>query len=292
MGLAGHGRPPYSCDMNYAICNETFANWDHQRICSYIASLGYRGLEIAPFTLGPAPTLLPPETRQLLRQQAQDAGITIVGLHWLLAKTEGLHLTHPDPAIRAKTAYYLADLATLCHDLGGSLMVLGSPLQRNRLPEVSKPQAFEFALDTIKQAMPRLGELGIRLCIEPLGTVETNFINTCAEANELIQAVDHPLCVLHLDVKAMSAECNTEDNGVAIARLIREQIKHTGHFHANDPNRRGPGFGPMPFAPIMKALQESRYAGWVSVEVFDYSPDPETIARESLRNMQNAMRSQ
>lgn len=281
--------PPILVPMQYAICNETFEGWEHQRICQIIAGFGYSGLEIAPFTLGPAPTQLPAEQRSLLRKQAEEAGITIIGLHWLLAKTTGLHLTHPDPTIRKETALYLGQLALLCRDLGGSLMVLGSPMQRNRLPEVSTNQAFDYALDTIKQAMPTLGEAGVRLCLEPLGTAETNFLNTCQEANALIQAVDHPLCVLHLDVKAMAAECQTSDNGQAIASLIREQISRAGHFHANDPNRRGPGFGPMPFEPIMKALQESRYAGWVSVEVFDYSPDPETIARESIAYMKKCL---
>mgnify|MGYP002390102240 CR=1 FL=1 len=141
----------------------------------------------------------------------------------------------------------------------------------------------------VDAAYARLGELGVRLCLEPLGTAETNFLNTCAEGMQLVKAVDHPLCVLHLDVKAMAAECNTMDDGLAIARLIKAYIASAGHFHANDPNRRGPGFGAMPFRPIMKALQEARYAGWVSVEVFDYTPDPETIARESLHNMQRAL---
>ncbi|HMO35289.1 MAG TPA: sugar phosphate isomerase/epimerase family protein [Gemmatales bacterium] len=274
--------------MNYAICNETFVDWDHQRICTCIASLGYCGLEVAPFTLGPKPTLIPMNERLQFRETAENAGLQIIGLHWLLAKTTGLHLTHPEPVIREQTASYLVQLGKLCSDLGGSLMVLGSPLQRNRLPDISGAQAFEFALDTLQQVMPRLGELGIRLCIEPLGTAETNFINTCAEANELIGAVNHPLCVLHLDVKAMAAECNTENDGEAIAELIRREIHHTGHFHANDPNRRGHGFGAMPFQPIMQALRQSHYAGWVSVEVFDYFPDPETIARESLQNMKRA----
>lgn len=281
--------PPILVPMNYAICNETFEGWDHQRICQLIASLGYRGLEVAPFTLGTSPTLLSAPDRDRLRLQAQEAGVQIIGLHWLLAKTTGLHLTHPEHQIRQHTATYLGELGKLCHDLGGNLMVLGSPLQRNRLPDVTPVQAFEYAVDTLKQVMPRLGEVGVRLCIEPLGTVETNFLNTCAEANALIRVVDHPLCVLHLDVKAISAECNTLDDAEPIARLIREHVAKTGHFHANDPNRRGPGFGPMPFQPIMKALSDCHYAGWVSVEVFDYSPDPETIARDSIRYMKQSL---
>lgn len=111
--------PPILVPMNYAICNETFEGWNHERICQLISSLGYRGLEIAPFTLGQDPTNVSRENRQLLRQQANDAGVQIIGLHWLLAKTTGLHLTHPDRQVRLNTAAYLGDLAELCRDLGG-----------------------------------------------------------------------------------------------------------------------------------------------------------------------------
>jgi sugar phosphate isomerase/epimerase len=265
--------------MRYAICNETFEGWDHADVCRCVAELGYQGLELAPFTLAPRITDVPAPRRRELRQQAADHGLTLLGLHWLLAKTTGLQLTSPDPAVRKATADYLAELARCCRDLGGDILVFGSPAQRRIPAGATQAHAAEYAVDTFRRAATAFGDCSVRLCLEPLSPPEADFINTAAEALELIDRIGHPSFCLHLDVKAMSTdEAPAPD-------LIRRHAARTGHFHANDPNKRGPGFGATDFVPIFKALEDSSYNGWVSVEVFDYAPDPQTIARESIRYM-------
>ncbi|HZU37933.1 MAG TPA: sugar phosphate isomerase/epimerase family protein, partial [Gemmataceae bacterium] len=139
--------------------------------------------------------------------------------------------------------------------------------------------AMDYAADTFGQALPGIADCGVKLLLEPLSPPEADFINTAGEAVALLDRINHPNFLLHLDVKAMATD------EVPVPELIRRHVERLGHFHANDVNRRGPGFGTTDFVPIFRALRQCGYAGWVSVEVFDYTPDPETIARKSLRYM-------
>src|SRR5262245_52687265 len=168
--------------MKFAICNETFENWEFARICDYSAEVGYQGLEIAPFTLAADINNVPKSRRTELRTSASASGISIIGLHWLLKNTNGFYLTSPDPEIQRRTGLYLADLATACADFGGDILVLGSPLQRNLLPGVMTTMANDFAAKTIDFAIPVLEKTGVKLCLEPLGRTETTYLNTAREA--------------------------------------------------------------------------------------------------------------
>jgi sugar phosphate isomerase/epimerase len=265
--------------MRYAICNETYDGWDHERVCEFTAKTGYEGLEIAPFTLAPLITDVSAGRRSELRHQASKEGLAIIGLHWLLAKTRGFMITSPDRDTRQRTTDYLVELVRACRDLGGEILVLGSPLQR-KIPEGhSREQAEDFAADTLGGVVAELEKQRVYLCIEPLAPAETDFLQSAAEGLKLRDRLGSPWVQLHLDVKAMSSE------NKPVPEVIREFHPWMKHFHANDSNRRGPGFGAVDFAPIFEALREVKYGGWVSVEVFDYSPDPETIARESIRYM-------
>jgi sugar phosphate isomerase/epimerase len=269
--------------MKLAICNETFQDWPFEKAFAFAADCGYTGIEIAPFTMAPYATQIPQGRRDEVRSQADDAGLEVVGLHWLLAKTEGFHVTSPDAEVRRKTAGYLQELVRLCVDLGGKVMVFGSPLQRNLLPGVSREQGMEYAAEVFRGVVPTLEANDVVVALEPLGPQETNFMVTTAETVELAERIGSPQVRLHLDCKAMATESTPP------AELIRKYRQLTAHFHANDPNRQGPGMGQLDMLPILEALGEVDYRGWVSVEVFDYSPGVERLARESIENLQRCL---
>jgi len=222
--------------------------------------------------------------RSAIRDAARESEIEVVGLHWLLAKTEGLHLTGPDAAMRKRTSDYLCRLVQLCSDVGGRVLVLGSPQQRSIQPGVTPEQAYANAREALIPVARTLESLGITLCIEPLGPEETDFINTADEAWRLAQAIGSPAVKIILDVKAMSTEAGS------IESIIARHAAHAGHVHVNDPNRRGPGFGEQDFVPLMAALNRAGYMGYVSVEVFDFTPDPVTIAERSFAYLQKCLK--
>lgn len=265
--------------MKFAVCNEMFVDWPFEKAFQFSRETGYTGIELAPFTMGANAYEISAEKRAEVKKQIEEAGCECVGLHWLLAKTEGFYLTTPDAEVRQKTGDYLAELARMCADCGGDIMVLGSPVQRNLLPGVSHDQAMEFAAEVVKIAEPTFRERGVTLALEPLAPSEGDFLNTAELGIELAKMVDSPNVKLHLDVKAMSSESKPID------QIIRDSAEWMVHFHANDANLLGPGMGEIDFDPIFAALKDVGYDGWVSVEVFDYDPGAEKICQDSMNYM-------
>ena len=278
--------------MRYAICNETFAPpvampwapWKFEDQCRCAARLGYHAIELAPFTFNRDARAISAAERAAIRETAAAAHLEIVGLHWLLAMTTGFHLTSPDPAVRDATARYAETLIDLCADLSGRLMVWGSPKQRSLLPGVTHDQAMTFATEVYRAIMPRAEKRNVLVLIEPLGRADTDFITTAEQGRELARRVAHPNFQLHLDVKAMA------DEGRPIADIICASRGVVRHFHANDPNLRGPNSSGLDHTPFAAALRDIAYDGVVSVEVFKYDPDPETIAREAIEYLRRVYR--
>ncbi len=267
--------------MKFGICNEIFQNWKLEDAMSYAKKAGYDCIEIAPFTLLPGDankyvTDIPATERQKIRESAARVGIEISGIHWVLVQADGMYLTHPDAAIRQRTANYFVALVDFCADIGGKIIVVGSPKQRNVMDGVSYQQAWDWATEVFRPAVKRAEERAITICFEPLAPSETNFVNTAAEGIKFAQQFNSKGMSIILDVKAMSSESKS------IPQIIRESRGNFSYFHANDANLKGPGFGDVDFKPIAIALKSAGYNGVASVEVFKFEEGPEVIATKSI----------
>jgi sugar phosphate isomerase/epimerase len=263
--------------MKFSLCNEMFESVSMPDICSAASRLGYHGIEIAPFTLAPAANEITPGQRKEVRRAIEDHGLETVGLHWLFAGPAGLHMTTTDDKTWVRTRDYLSCLLDLCSDLGGKVLVLGSPKQRSLVEGQTQDGARQRAVDLLGSAMDQAGQLGLTICLEPLSPVETDFINTVADGMDLVRQVNHPSLKIHLDVKAMCSEPSPVPD--VIRSVCAEDI---GHFHVNDANLYGPGMGDIDYGPIAEAVSDIGWDKWLSVEVFKYDPDPETNARKSI----------
>lgn len=262
--------------MRFSLCNEVLAGLPLEEQCEVAARLGYQGLEIAPFTLSETPERITAQQAARVRATVESFGLVVTGLHWLLVKPSGLSLTDPDAALRASTLEVLRRLTGLCAELGGKVLVHGSPKQR----QIAVGETLAVALGRLQEALSRVADVaaanGVTYCIEALSAHETPVINTIAEAAALVRAVNHPKLRTMIDCSAAGLG-ESEPVPDLIDRWLPTGL--IAHIQVNDPNRRGPGQGEMKFGPILAALQRHGYAGAISVEPFDYLPDgPATAA--------------
>ena len=262
--------------MKFATCNEYFENIPIEDVFNYAADLGYEGVEIAPFTLAPSVEDIPAARRDQIRTAAAKAGVEIVGLHWLLASPDGLYITHPDPEIYQRTCDYFKALVQFCGDLGGEVMIIGSPMQRNVKEGWDYQQCWDRMRGAFLGGLELAEQFGVYLCMESLSKEQTNIVSTCEEARKMVAEINHPNFQTMVDV------CSGSTEEIPVAQLLRDSGEHLYHVHVNDANKRGPGFGTTDFVSVLKTLKELDYRRYVSVEVFDFAPDPRTIAAGSL----------
>ncbi|HUR88374.1 MAG TPA: sugar phosphate isomerase/epimerase family protein [Ramlibacter sp.] len=251
--------------------------------CAFAAKLGYDGLEVAPFTLADNPMDITDAQAGEFRRIAEDAGLKIFGLHWLLVAPSGLSIVADDKALRDRTVAVMKRLVELCALMGGSYLVHGSPKQRSVPNGSTKTQALARAMECFAQVADTARSHGVVYCVEPLSTRETDVINTVAEAARIVDEVNSPGLKTMIDCSA-AGQVETEALPALIERWMTSG--HVAHVQVNDPNRRAPGQGNMRFGPILEAIsrmqQLGAYQGVVAVEPFDYVPDGPGCAAWSI----------
>ena len=245
--------------------------------CVYAAKLGYDGLEIAPYTLSDEPHRLGAAQIAAARSAAQDAGIAITGLHWLLVKPAGLSISTRDDAVRKRTIDVMLALIDQCAELGGRYLVHGSPHQRRVDPGETRAAALARAQESFAAVAGRAENAGVVYCIEALSAEQTPLINTLEEAARIVKQINSPSIRSMLDCSA-AGRMEKQPLAALVDRWLPQGV--IAHVQLNDRNRQGPGQGQQKFAPLFAALRKHRYGGDVAVEPFDYVPDgPGAAAR-------------
>jgi D-psicose/D-tagatose/L-ribulose 3-epimerase len=277
--------------LKFSVCNEILESLPFETMCSTIHSLGYTGIEIAPFTLNADPSALGRGDRLQIRRSICDSRLEFVGLHWLLVSPSGLHATTSNRAVRQRTWRFIGDLIDLCADLKGSedasaVMILGSPKQRSTESGMSPSEAVEILTGELANIAPHAQRQNVQLLLEPLSPDQTDVVNTIEEAVRVVDEVNSPAVQTMFDVHNAVAETTPHPE------LLRRFFPHIRHVHVNEKDGREPGTGPYDFGTVLSLLAELDYAGWVSLEVFDLSRDGREVAAGALRYLTEICRDQ
>lgn len=265
--------------MRVALCNEVIAPMPFPRQCEYAAKLGYDGLEVAPYTLSEEPHRIGAAQLASARAAAQDAGIAVTGLHWLLVKPAGLSISARDDKVRKQTVDVMRALIDQCAELGGRYLVHGSPHQRRVEAGETRAAALARAQDSFAAIAGHAEKAGVVYCIEALSSEQTPLINTLEEAAHVVEAIGSPNVRTMLDCSA-AGRMEKEPLPALVERWLPKGM--IAHVQVNDRNRQGPGQGEQRFAPLLAALKKHGYAGDLAVEPFDYVPDGPAAAARAI----------
>ena len=265
----------------WSVCSETFPGQSFAEICGATRRTGYTGLEIDPSNLSDDPAALSAPERAALRKAMSDQGVEYVGLHSFLKAPEGLHLTTPDAQVRRRSWEYFDRLIDLAADLGdGPVMVLGSSRQRQAIDGATTVEAVARLTDGLARVSTHAERRGVTILMEPLAPHLCNVVNSMDEAAAMVQKIGNRA------VQSMFDTHNTPAETLPHPEVIRKHFSRIRHVHLNELDGRYPGSGAYPFAPALKALRDLGYQGWLSVEVFDFRPDGETVARKAISFLQ------
>jgi D-psicose/D-tagatose/L-ribulose 3-epimerase len=271
--------------MKLTLCSEVVRDLSFAEMCSFAAKVGYDGLELAPITLSREPHRLSAAKCAEARKIAEGSGIEITGLYCLMHAPDGLSITTGDPAARALTLEVIERLCDLCAALGGKYLVHGSS-QYRRVDPADPAGSRARGIEAFAHGAKCAAAAGVTYLLEPQRPSRTNFINTVAEAIEVVDAIGNP------SLKAMLDCCSGSESESEALTVVLDRWLPTGkigHLHANDANKRGPGQGALRFGEIVASLKRGGFTGAIGVEPFIYEPDGRTCAARAVGYMRGLL---
>jgi len=253
-----------------------FVFWDDLAgVCAQAAELGFDAVEIFP----PSPEALGPSAvKRLMAMHGLGVAALGSGAGWLKHK---LRLTDPDASIRKRAREFAGRIIDVAGALGAPA-IIGS-MQGRWGDGVVREQAVGWLSEAMEELAERAARHGLPLLYEPLNRYETNLFTRQAEAAAFLRSLRAQNVNLLCDLFHM----NIEESSIADA--LRAAGPLVGHVHFVDSNRLAMGFGHIDVAPIMAALREIGYAGYLSGEVLPL-PDSVAAAKQTMKAFNQLIR--
>lgn len=232
------------------------------------AALGFDAVEL--FAPGPE-AVAPAELRKQLADHSLKLAAVGTGAGWVIHK---LSLTDPDASVRKKAADFIRSMI----DYGGANQapaIIGS-MQGRWGGNVDKATASGWLGDALVDLGEHASQYHVPLIYEPLNRYETNLCNTQGDGVRLLEEYGATNTRLLADLFHMNIE------EVNIAAALRQSGRWLGHVHCVDTTRCAAGVGHMNWPPIVQALREINYHGYVSAECLPW-PNSEAAAEQTIR---------
>ncbi len=243
--------------------------------CAQAAALGFDAVEIFPSSAG---VIDVGELRTLLDHHGLKVAAVGTGGGWVVNKWT---LTHPDPVIRDKARAFIREIVDLAGGFGAPA-IIGS-MQGRWEGEVSREQALTWLGEALDALGDHAATHGTQLLYEPLNRYETNLFHRTPDAAAWLRTLRSDSVRVLSDLFHM----NIEEPDIAAA--LREAGSMVGHVHFADSNRRAIGLGHTDMAPIIGALRDIGYDGYLSAEIVPL-PDSATAAKQTIESFRRLAR--
>jgi sugar phosphate isomerase/epimerase len=242
--------------------------------CARAAALGFDAVEIfAPS----ADVVDEEELHALLRQYRLKVAAFGTGAGWI---REQLSLTSPKAVVRRKAIRFIESII----DLGARFRapaIIGS-MQGRTEPGVTRDRSLGWLAEGLCVLSERASSNRLRLLYEPLNRYETNLFVRIGDAARWLREQSLSQVRILADLFHMNIE------EVDLSAAIREAGRMIGHVHFADSNRRAIGMGHTPIKPIVLALHEIGYKGYLSAEIFPH-PTGDAAAEQTMKSFRRVV---
>ena len=239
--------------------------------CENAARLGFDAVEIFPPAANAIDTA---ELQGLLDRHSLKVAAIGTGAGWVIHKWS---LTHPDAAIRQQARDFIRAIIDTAASFGAPA-IIGS-MQGKFEGDVTREQALDWLTEALEELGGYAAKHGQPLLYEFLNRYETNLFNRVAPTVEFLSG----LKTRGVKVLADLFHMNIEEADLPSA--IRAGGNWIGHVHFADSNRQAIGLGHIAIEPIVAALREVGYTGYLSAEIFP-QPDALTAAHQTIGSFQ------